>query len=327
MNIKITSGKVLVCDPCYLSEGSRFGSMIAIPNGIYDVSVNKVKVAGLGGETYNKELVLLAKGKSDKTLKWGKSNFMAVDSGTAGFFDSSVRKMSESDLDEWYDDEIVDMVGLTSFFNGSGAASETAMGDGSYDIFTAKEGNVVVGVKIVFLSDIDIKYYNTPTMWSREGLAVYHTSNPSSPLYEVPKSYATSCAFIGMESKGVFGVLDFDVSEGMVGKKDIRTDIVQFKIPKEGKLAKVFKLSYDKDEVSLPSGHFILVDKKTLAEECGGDINKLLSKPSVKNTSIKYIKFSAPAGVYGMAIDRRKDSKASSFDLAKVVAIRISKTR
>ena len=317
MNIKITSGKVIISDPWYINT-AEMGAVLSVSNGVYEINVTTVKVAGLGAGVYNKELVGLAKGRSGSGLKWERAGSIDVESGAAGFFDSNVSSgMSEDEFEEWYDDAIPDMKGLTSLFGGRGCASATSIGDGGYNVFVAKEGNRIVGFKIVFLSDIDIKYYNTPTLWSRDGLLVYHTSNLSAPLYAVPKDKMRSLSLIGIEKNGVFGVIDFDANELKGDGDKINTELAKFIVPKSGVIAKLFRLSEDRHDVSVPSGSFIFTDKKGV-EYVYGNIDRLLDRGSrLDGTSLSYIKFDAPAGTYSMAID---------YDEGRIVAIRVSKT-
>lgn len=317
MNLKITSGKVIVSDPCYINDGNM-GEVMSVPNGVYDVKLITMKVEGLGSGSYNKELVALAKGKSAGGVNWTRAGSIAVDSGTAGFFDSNVCDgMTEDDIEYWYDDEIIDLDGLTSLFNGNGCASETAMGDGGYDVFIAEDGGKIVGFKVVFLSELDIKYYNTPTLWSREGLLVYHSSNLNAPIYAVPKNKMQSLALVGIKKDDMFGVIDFDVNERKADGTKIKTELAKFSTPKDGRLAKLFRLSEDKNDISLPSGSFIFTDKEKLTK-AGNDMNKLISVGDSKSTILGYIKFEAPTGTYSMAVD---------YDGGYVAAIRISRTK
>lgn len=263
-NIKIATGKVIISDPWYINA-SNMGASLNVPNGTYAVVVTTTKVAGLGAGLYNKELVGVAKGKSTSGLKWEKAGSIDVDSGAAGFFDSNVSEgMTEEEFEEWYDGAIPDMRGLTSLFDGRGCASATAIGDGGYNVFIAREGNKVVGFKIVFLSDIDIKYYNTPTLWSRDGLLVYHSSNLNTPLYAVPKDRMQSLSLVGAEKNGIFGIIDFVTNEYKSDSDKFKTELAKFATHKSGVIAKIFKLSEDRHDVSLPSGSFIFTDKNVM---------------------------------------------------------------
>lgn len=316
MKLKITSGEVLVGDPCYLGRYEL--SSIEIPDGEYNVNTVMLKLDALGDGEYVKELVLLAKGVKSNSMKWNKEFSISVDSGLAGFFDSDTEQLGDIYLDKWYDTHICDMKGYASETLNSGAVVSVAgIGDGSYNVFVAEQNGVIVGVKIVYFSELDIKYYNTPTLWSREGLLVYHSSNLNAPIYAVPKNKMQSLALVGIKKDDMFGVIDFDVNERKADGTKIKTELAKFSTPKDGRLAKLFRLSEDKNDISLPSGSFIFTDKEKLTK-AGNDMNKLISVGDSKSTILGYIKFEAPTGTYSMAVD---------YDGGYVAAIRISRTK
>lgn len=326
MEIKITSGKVIAVDPCFAKDYKKMGEVINVSNGDYALSSGKTKLMlGISEETYTKDVTMIKKGVSQAGLKWESSGGGggAVDSGMAGFFDAGiVNSISDTEYEEWYYDYLIDIDKLTTFFEGRVAASPTAFGDGGFDVHIAKKGSEVVGVRIVFITERDIEFYNTPTLGAGRSTVIYHTSNLSAPLYEVPYNVSASRQFVSMTNGEVFGVIDFD-EQYDADPSAIDTILAKFKTPKDGRLAKIFRLSESKEDVKLSAGSFIITDK-TILKQFNGDINRLLSvKPRVP-TNLNYIKFDAPAGVYSIALDCKRSEGSMVSGPGYVVAIRIS---
>lgn len=312
MKLKITSGEVLVGDPCYLGRYEL--SSIEMPNGEYNVNTVMLKLDALGGGEYVKELVLLAKGVKSNSMKWTKEFGISVDSGLAGFFDSDTEQLGDIYLDKWYDTHVCDMKGYASETLNSGAVVSLAgIGDGSYNVFVAEQNGVIVGVKIAYFSEKDVLYYNTPSLDTGRPLMLFHTTDMKNPIYVVPRTKHRFEAFIKSELKGTFGVVVLDAD----ATTDIDTEIVQFKQPKDGAVAKLFKLSKTGKDIKLDDGDFVFTTSEYLGK-CGGDLSKLLASPATTNNkALKYIRIPAKGGVYGMVVD---------LDKGKVVAIRVGKT-
>lgn len=313
MNIKITSGKVLVGDPCYL--GRYEYRSVEIPNGEYKVEAAMLKLDALGGGEYVRELVLLAKGVKANSVKWVEEFGVSVDSGLAGFFDSQTEKLGDMYLDKWYDNYIFDMEDYASeTLNNRAVVSSAGIGDGSYSVLVAKQNGKVVGIKIVYLTEKDIMYYNTPTLDTGKPLLLFHTSNMKTPIYSVPQNRHSFEAFIKAESNGTFGVVSLDADD----TSEVTSEIIQFKQPEEGSLSKLFRLSKTGKDISVGDGAFVFTTSKYL-DACEGNLDKLLASPQMTNNkSMKYIKIPAKSGVYGAVVDLFK---------GKVVAIRIGRTQ
>ena len=316
--LKITSGKVVVTDPCYLGES--IDSEISVANGMYDVYQTKIKIQGLDNGEYVKELVMVKSGENGKALKWmDRGKGINVDSGTAGFFDYDTAMVFFSDRnieDEiayWYDDNIVDLDGIESFFDGSAVVSPTAMGDGHYSIEIAKNGKITVGIKLVFVTDKDIIYYNTPTLFLSDDVLVFHSSNLTTPLITFPKAKVKRDSFVKTTAKGVIGVSIFDKEE-IVNPASV---LATFKIPKEGKLASLFRLSEDKHDISLEKG-FIVITTKTLIEKSkAANLGELLQTNGDDKYWLDYIKLDIEKGIYSVATD---------ICNGKIVSIKIGRT-
>ncbi len=324
MDIKITSGKVVVVDPCFAKDYRSMGTVISLSNGDYTLTTSKVKLKlGIGEESYLKDVTMVKKGVSATGLEWHDAGGFEVDSGLGGFFDESIiGSMSEDEYEGWYYDELIAVENLDTFHGNRVAVSPTAFGDGAYDVQVAKKGSDVVGVRMVFVTEHDIEFYNTPTLGAGRSTVIYHTSNLAAPLYEVPYHMSRRRQFVSLTKGKVFGVIDFE-ERYETDTNDINTVLAKFKTPKDGKLAKIFRLSESKEDVRLVAGSFSITDK-TILSQLNGDVNRLLSiKPRVP-TNLNYIKFDAPEGTYSIALDCRRDRDSRTSSPGYVVAIRIS---
>ena len=62
MEIKITSGKDNVVDPCFVKYNKKMGEVINISNGDYTLSSGKARLMlGISEETYIKDVTMLKK--------------------------------------------------------------------------------------------------------------------------------------------------------------------------------------------------------------------------------------------------------------------------
>ena len=324
MDIKITSGKVVAVDPCFAKDYKSMGEVINLSNGDYTLSTSKVKLKlGISEESYIKDVTMLKKGVSATGLEWHDTGWFEVDSGLGGFFDESIiGSMSDDEYEGWYYDELIAVENLDTFHDSRVAVSPTAFGDGAYEVQVAKKGSSVVGVRMVFVTDHDIEFYNTPTLGAGKTTVIYHTSNLTVPLYEVPYELSRRRQFVSLAKGKVFGVIDFE-ERYETDTNGVNTVLAKFKTPKDGRLAKIFRLSNTKEDVKLGAGSFIITDK-TIVKQLNGDINRLLSiKPRVP-TNLNYIKFDAPEGTYSIALDCRRDKDSKVSGPGYVVAIRIS---
>ena len=302
--LKITSGKVVVTDPCYLGES--IDSEISVANGMYDVYQTKIKIQGLDNGEYVKELVMVKSGENGKALKWmDRGKGINVDSGTAGFFDYDTAMVFFSDRnieDEiayWYDDNIVDLDGIESFFDGSAVVSPTAMGDGHYSIEIAKNGKITVGIKLVFVTDKDIIYYNTPTLFLSDDVMLFHSSDLNTPLLTFPKAKVRRDSYVKTAAKGVVGVSVFDKEE-IINPTSV---LATFKVPKEGRLASIFRLSEDKHDVSLEKGFILITTKEQLTKAKAKSVGDLIQTHGGCTHWLYFIKIDIEKGVYSVATD------------------------
>ena len=322
--MKVTSGKVIVVDPGHVNEHKRLGKVIVVSNGDYSSEITKVRLKiGFSNEAeYLRDLSLVKAGINPSSLKWEKIGGYVVDSGMAGLFDASIfTTNSPEELDGWYYDEAIDVSKPTSFFNGGAMVTPTAFDDEGFDVYTAKKGTDVVGIKIEFISERDIAFINTPTLSAGKSTVIYHTSNLEIPLYEVPKANSTDVQFVEMQKDGMFGAIDFAKQYDGIDKMDVITKLAKFKVPKDGKIAKIFRLSKRMTDVQLEAGSFIITDKSIL-KQFNGDLNRLMHFTPKAHNVLNFIKFDAPAGVYSIALDSvKKPGEASAF--ARVAAIRI----
>lgn len=158
--VNFTSGDVLVADPCY--EGET-GIRLKIKPSEYNISV--IKSDGLNGA-----ILATAKGTSISESSWEKyeEDDIPVDSGQAGIFD----------WDTFNTDKVVDSLenlpfeepnAISKFYPfvsgltlntdegagcySKGCISSTGYGDGCYDLYLAKEDDIIIGIMIVFIED------------------------------------------------------------------------------------------------------------------------------------------------------------------------------
>lgn len=156
---EVTSGALIVSDPCYkreyLEDGTDImGRIEGVRNGIWYAEVH----LDCGTVT---ELVATAEETFPKEWWWRREKFfeVGVDSGQAGIFDDSVYPQVDivkyGDPDNFYGrccEQTVDVAGVVP----GGVVSRSGHGDGCYLCFTARnEAGECIGVKIVFMTDED----------------------------------------------------------------------------------------------------------------------------------------------------------------------------
>ena len=82
MDIKITSGKVVVVDPCFAKDYKSMGAVVSLSNGDYTLTTSKVRLKlGISEESYLKDVTMMKKGVSATGLEWHGADGFEVDSG------------------------------------------------------------------------------------------------------------------------------------------------------------------------------------------------------------------------------------------------------
>ena len=176
---EVTSGKMVLSDPCYTIPTWCQGVVDRVKNGTWVTEVNKTDQGGWGERVsylvaFN-EQALKEKPALEETLVngWGKQlpfDF-GVDSGQFGFFDSehyrndkSATDLTKYDFGDTYDQESGDswyravsnltladeQWGVLPF----GVVSSSGFGDGSYSVFAVvNEYDEYVGFMAVFIDE------------------------------------------------------------------------------------------------------------------------------------------------------------------------------
>ncbi|MFL1675071.1 DUF4241 domain-containing protein [Paenibacillus dendritiformis] len=165
---EITSGKVVVSDPCYERDENTMimGVLSNVRNGTWAAHVQKTEVRDWGEACAKLIAYHISAADKPDELEWVKCNFIVgVDSGQAGIFDVSKYRLpdsealvTDSDMDsDWYLSccDITDSDEEAGVMDG-GVVSHTGFGDGGYAAYyAANEQNQIIGVKIIFIKDAD----------------------------------------------------------------------------------------------------------------------------------------------------------------------------
>ncbi|MDR0268860.1 DUF4241 domain-containing protein [Paenibacillus sp.] len=166
---EITSGKVVVSDPCYeLRDTIIMGVLDNVLNGTWNAQVYKTEVRDWG-ETCSKLIASHSTfAERQDELSWIKGDFIVgVDSGQAGIFDVNhyrlpdpvVQEMEPNTTDsDWYYAccDITESEEEAGVLDG-GVVSHTGLGDGAYAAYyAANDQNQIIGVKIIFIKDADL---------------------------------------------------------------------------------------------------------------------------------------------------------------------------
>ena len=192
MNIlKITSGKMKLHDPGAFIDGEA-DVTVTLPNGDYIVTPTYVNIKAFGKDNKSrKDVVICAKMNMSKlkNAKWTAVGSISVDSGLTAAFDGSVN-MDERTMGYWYHREVASEMDASdeTTLNGKCVVSSTEFGDGSYDVYTASDSGKVFAVKVEYISDHDIKYYNTPTLSVDGDILIFHSSETMYPLARIKSS-------------------------------------------------------------------------------------------------------------------------------------------
>lgn len=150
---KITSGKMIVTDPCY-EPGTWCAHEITVKNGDWETEIIMSdegdwgsRVAEIRANHKDHKVSLDEYRKIDATI--------GVDSGQAGFFDAAdYNKAHKEGFEAWYlaicDDTMTKTQTAVRSF---GVASSSGYGDGSYSLYVVKKGDIVVATRVVFIDE------------------------------------------------------------------------------------------------------------------------------------------------------------------------------
>ena len=309
MNVlKITSGAMKIVDPCMLG-GDKWETAIKVPNGAYAATINYVNIKAFGDDNKTgKEIVFCTKPHMAKlkAAKWESVGSVPVDSGLTGVFDGSLH-ISGLARDEWYEDEVVGMYAdVKTFFDGKGVISKTAFGDGPYDILVAKSGNVVIAVKIVFVSDEDIEYYNTPTLSVDGDVLIFHSSEPMYPLARI-KGNGLYDSFVRLPESDtdiIGGIVRYEEYKERPALGSVVTEQVKLNTNDFAKLFDLMSISLLGGNTAKlrVDGEFIITSSKQLGR--GGTLEHL--KKSNGEYNFKSTSFKASKGKYAVVAEKIK---------------------
>lgn len=155
--------KVLVSDPCYELGTWCTGVIENVKEGNYITEV--VYCEYFHPFLYNRvaELEAILDGVDKDILNWEITEAdIGVDSGQCGIYDyESVKDIIGAgewdEKDTFYGQacQCTDADEQYSELNGYGVVSRSGVGDGSYDLYIAKQDNQVVGIKVVYIAEED----------------------------------------------------------------------------------------------------------------------------------------------------------------------------
>ncbi|MBN3525073.1 DUF4241 domain-containing protein [Paenibacillus apiarius] len=166
---EITSGKVVVSDPCYERNENTLimGVLDNVSNGTWAAQVHKTEVRDWGEACAKLIACHISAADKQDELEWVKCHFIVgVDSGQAGIFDVGKYRIpdteaqgTDSDTDsDWYLSccDITESDEDAGVMDG-GVVSHSGFGDGGYAAYAATNTqNQVIGVKIIFIKDAEL---------------------------------------------------------------------------------------------------------------------------------------------------------------------------
>jgi hypothetical protein len=168
-HFEITTGEVVVSDPCYTVGTWCQSRLNNVENGQWNAVIEKMD-DGDWGVRVSSLLAYTGREPDAKDFELQEGSLVAVDSGQAGIFDINVYRnddfakptqfLSESrqeeDGEKWYSsccdatmssDDAGVIIG--------GVVSSSGYGDGSYELFTVTKEDKVVAIKILFITEED----------------------------------------------------------------------------------------------------------------------------------------------------------------------------
>ncbi len=163
-DFKITSGRMLVTDPCYKLGTWCQGILESVRNGTWHAYVERKFLPQWDLRNWKIRVVHSQFPTSVPHIKMEID--VGVDSGKAGFFDWASYPEGDTDNNKAFDGFYEDICKLTLGDYGRnpddfpqagvckfGAVSSSGLGDGSYVCYTAVEHNEIVAAEIVFLDE------------------------------------------------------------------------------------------------------------------------------------------------------------------------------
>jgi len=188
-NFEVTSGELLVADPCYVPDAMYVTRIQDALPGLWSAGVVRyfegdwgVRVAEL--HAYHVDYL-----EGDK-VRWVTEESMGVDSGQGGIFDLS-KYGYDPKYEEWYN--ICCAHTLSSKGAGiveQGVVSRSGFGDGFYGVHTRRIGKKVVGVRIEYIGPIKTRSSTKNTAIVRGALREYLKTNPTRTEFYVPKEFS-----------------------------------------------------------------------------------------------------------------------------------------
>lgn len=163
---QITSGTLVVSDPCYECQQGISGIVEEATIGTWIGIIDQIDTGDWGERcayvcAYHKSIDI------EQVTNWEACDFIVgVDSGQAGIFEHQVYRVDDSVIgetkfmpeDRWYSSCCDQTLGepKAGVING-GVVSSSGFGDGGYEAFIAKnaEGKVIA-VQIVFITEEDL---------------------------------------------------------------------------------------------------------------------------------------------------------------------------
>ena len=309
MNVlKITSGTMKLHDPGAFIDG-KADVTVSVPNGDYIVNPTYINIESFGKDSKSrKDVIICAKpnlGKL-KTAKWEEVGYISVDSGLTAAFDGSV-KMDERTMGYWYHREVASEMDSSdeTTLNGKCVVSSTEFGDGTYSVYTATERGKVFAVKVEYISDEDVKYYNTPTLAVDGEILVFHSSETMYPLARIkPSSYNSFVRLPESDSDIIGGIVRYAEYNKRPPVGTVVTDQVKLSTNDFAKLFDLMSISFlGGSSVKLKTdGEFIFTSSKHLARS--GNL------ANAKKRDTKYdfntAAFKASKGTYAIVAEKVK---------------------
>jgi len=162
-NFTVTSGKLIVSDPCYDRDVWCMGELSNVQNGEWEAFV----VVSNEGDWGNRIAELIIRHTSrpdieDIDIDRPTSFHVGVDSGQAGFFCDSIYPHGDcgeyDDLSSFYGracDKTLNTSEQAGIVDNAGVVSSSGFGDGSYDCYVHHDSETgkIVAASIVFISD------------------------------------------------------------------------------------------------------------------------------------------------------------------------------
>ena len=155
-DINITSGKIVVSDPCYYLEDAVIVNNVR--NGVYECFITEDRHGQIARLIINHVSHSLYKGEPDMPY----SSDACVDSGQMGIYDFEYFKSFENEAREYSDSDcmygkVCHAIATEGFdtIDDRAAVSQSGYGDGRYEVFVEYDGDEIVTVGVTFVEDED----------------------------------------------------------------------------------------------------------------------------------------------------------------------------